>query len=319
MEIVFEVVSRAGRTLERHRARSTRLSIGRAFDNDLILSDETVSPHHAALETTPEGVVVVKDLDSLNGVRTERHERIVDPTPLHSGDEYSFGRARVRIYSTAHTVADTVRVGGLDWLVNNLGNGPILGLIVALAAMVAIVEQWLNTYSVIHWQQMGIGVVGVMAVGVVVAMFWAIVGRVVKHEGRFKTQLALVLLYLLLQSAIYLGYEILLFNTLNTTLSAAFSLFLSFLLLSTLFWLSLHIATNQNSAQRWKFAMTISGIFLSLSIYPEFLKQIEFSKSPDYIKEVKTPGARLNRGITLESFLEASSASFDQTNHDDDM
>ncbi len=158
-----------------------------------------------------------------------------------------------------------------------------------------------------------------MAVGVVVAMFWAIVGRVVKHEGRFKTQLALVLLYLLLQSAIYLGYEILLFNTLNTTLSAAFSLFLSFLLLSTLFWLSLHVATNQNSAQRWKYAMTISGIFLSLSIYPEFLKQIEFSKSPDYIKEVKTPGARLNRGITLESFLEASSASFDQTNHDDDM
>ena len=319
MEIVFEIVSRTGRTLERHHARSTRLSIGRAFDNDLILSDETVSPHHAALETTPEGVVVVKDLDSLNGVRTERHERIIDPTPLRSGDEYSFGRARVRIYSTAHTVAETVRVGGLDWLVNNLGNGPILRLIVSLAAIVAVVEQWLNTYSVIHWQQMGIGVVGVMTVGVVVAMFWAIVGRVVKHEGRFKTQLALVLLYLLLQSAIYLGYELLLFNTLNTTLSAAFSLFLSFLLLSTLFWLSLHIATNQNSAQRWKFAMTISGIFLSLSIYPEFLKQIEFSKSPDYIKEIKTPGARLNRGITLESFLEASSASFDQTKHDDVM
>jgi hypothetical protein len=319
MEIVFEIVSRTGRTLERHHARSTRLSIGRAFDNDLILSDETVSPHHAALETTQEGVVVVKDLDSLNGVRTKRHERVVDPTPLRSGDEYSFGRARVRIYSTAHTVAETVRVGGLDWLVNNLGNGPILRLIVSLAAIVAVVEQWLNTYSVIHWQQMGIGVVGVMTVGVVVAMFWAIVGRVVKHEGRFKTQLALVLLYLLLQSAIYLGYELLLFNTLNTTLSAGISLFLSFLLLSTLFWLSLHIATNQNSAQRWKFAMTISGIFLSLSIYPEFLKQIEFSKSPDYIKEVKTPGARLNRGITLESFLEASSASFDQTDHDDVM
>ena len=74
MEVVFEIVSRAGRTLERHKATGPRLSIGRAFDNELILSDETVSPHHAVLERDPDGNSVLVDLDSLNGIRNERHE-----------------------------------------------------------------------------------------------------------------------------------------------------------------------------------------------------------------------------------------------------
>jgi hypothetical protein len=317
MEIIFEVVNRAGRTLERHRAEGDQLSIGRAFDNALILSDETVSPHHALLETNADGVVMLRNLNSLNGVRTDRHERIDEPTELRSGGEYSFGRARVRIYSAAHAVSKTVRIGGLDWLVNSLGNRPVLAIVVSLVAGVAFTEQWLNTYSVIRWQQMGIGVFGVMTVGVVIAMLWAIVGRIVKHEGRFKTQLALVLLYILAQSVIYFGYELLLFNTLNTTISTAFSLLLSFLLLSSLFWLCLHIATNQDSAQRWKFAAAISSVFLCLSIYPEILKQVEFSISPQYIKAVKPPALRFTDGNTLEGFLVKSSALFGQTNHDD--
>lgn len=317
MEVIFEVVNRAGRVLERHRASGSELTIGRAFDNELILSDETVSPHHARIETSAEGNVVLRDLNSLNGIRSDRHVRVDGTTPLHSGAEYGFGRARVRIYSTAHAVTETVRIGGLDWLVNRLGGAPVLSCIVCVVALVAITEQWLHTYSAVRWQQWGIGVFGVMMVGVVIAMFWAIVGRIVKHEGRFKTHLALVMLYLLLQSAIYFGYELLLFNSLNTPLSQVFSLGLSFLLLSGLIWLSLHIATNQGSAQRWKIAVATSGIFLCLSIYPKILDQTEFSTSPDYIKVIKPPAVRFARGNSEEDFVEKLPILFSQTNHDD--
>jgi hypothetical protein len=318
MEVVFEVVSRAGRTIERHTAHAECLSIGRAFDNALILSDETVSPHHARLELDSNSTVVLLDLDSLNGVRTERHERIDGSTPLRSGEEYSFGRARVRIYETAHPVADTVRIGGLDWLINRLGSARLLAFILSIVAVVAIAEQWLNTYSVIHWQELTIGVFGVMAVGGVVAGFWAIVGRIAKHEGRFRTQLALVMLYLLLQSVIVYGYELLLFNSLNEGISTAVSLLLSFALLTSVLWLSLHIATHQASAQRWKIAASISGILLCISIYPEVLEQTEFSESPDYIKEIKPPAVRVAPGSEIDRFLESSAALFDATDHDDD-
>ena len=38
MEVVVEIVSRGGHTIERHRVSGERITIGRAFDNDLILN-----------------------------------------------------------------------------------------------------------------------------------------------------------------------------------------------------------------------------------------------------------------------------------------
>ena len=258
------------------------------------------------------------DLNSLNGIRTERHERVDGMTELRSGAEYSFGRARVRIYGTAHAVADTVRIGGLDWLVNRLGSTAALAVVMLPASVVAITQQWLSTYSVIRWQQMGISVFAVLTVAAVIAAFWAIVGRIVKHEGRFKTHLALVFLYLLAQSAIYFCYELVLFNSLSAVPSAVFGVGLSFCLLSTLIWLSLHVATSQSSTQRWKFAVGASSIMLCLSIYPEILERTEFSPSPDYVKVVNSPVLRSSRGASAKDFLEKSSTMFGQTNHDDD-
>ncbi len=317
MEVVFEVVSRAGRILERYRASGPRLSIGRAFDNDLILADETVSPHHAAIETGEDGVVMLLDLNSLNGVRTERHEPIDGPIPLRSGEDYSFGRARVRIYGAAHPVANTVRIGGMDWLINRLGGGPALFAILSLVAAVAITEQWLNTFTEIRYQEIAIGLFGVMTLGVVIAAFWAIVGRIVKHEGRFQTQLGLVMLYLLLQSAVVYSHELLLFNSLNTAISTAFSLIVSFVLSSGVLWISLHIATNLTVRQRWGCATKISGVFLCMAIYPAILKQMEFSGSPDYINEVMPPSVRVFNGVSVEHFVEESTALFAATDHDD--
>ena len=317
MEIVFEIVSRTGRTLERHKASGSRLSIGRAFDNELILSDETVSPHHAALEVDAHGDTVLVDLGSLNGVRNERHERINGATRLRSGEQYSFGRARVRMSNRDHPMADTVRIGGMDGLINRLGSAPILAVVLSLVVTVAITEQWLNTYTEVRWQEMGIGLFGVLAVGALIATFWAIVGRIVKHEGRFRTQLGLVMTYLLLQSAIVAGYEWLVFNTLNVAFSAGLGLLASFVLLTGVLWISLHIATNQPSTQRWKIAVSIASILLCISLYPAWLEQTAFSESPNYIKKVKPPAARFARGTSVEQFLDNAGGVFTATAHDD--
>jgi transcriptional regulator with GAF, ATPase, and Fis domain len=48
-----------------------RLTVGKAADNDLVLSDDTVSRHHCELERTPLGVIV-RDLGSTNHTRVGR-------------------------------------------------------------------------------------------------------------------------------------------------------------------------------------------------------------------------------------------------------
>ncbi len=145
MELVFETVNRSGGGLERHRAVSDSFSIGRAFDNDIILSDETVIPHHATLRINDAGQVVIVDLDSLNGIRCGRANQVETAHLLRSGEVYSFGRAKVRIYNLDHPMEPTVLIGGTDSVTNALGSTVLLSIVLAIAFAFAAIQQWLNT------------------------------------------------------------------------------------------------------------------------------------------------------------------------------
>ncbi len=72
----------------------TTLRIGRAPDNDLVLSDPSVSSHHAELRRGA-GRYRIVDLDSRNG--TYVNERCVAAAPVTEGDLVGFGSATFRL------------------------------------------------------------------------------------------------------------------------------------------------------------------------------------------------------------------------------
>jgi len=310
MEVIIEVVSRGGHIIERHRASGSRISIGRGFDNELIISDETVSPRHAVLVTDEGGNLVLADAGSLNGTRSDNHGK-ADRFRVVSGETYTLGRARIRVYQPGDPVAETVRVGELDGLINRLSSYGALLVLVAAVAVLTVVELWLNSYSGIQWDHIGIGLFGVFSAAAMIAIFLAIVGRVIKHEGRVQTQLALVLSYLLVQSAIVYVYELILFNTLNIWVSAVAGLAASYCLLAFVLWLCLHVATNLGSMQRWKFSFVVTTVLLCISVFPEIFSHNEFSDTPSYVKEVKPPVLRLAGNINSADFVRRTTAVFE--------
>lgn len=103
MRSLFEVASSSG--LARVPARQGLLTIGRAPDNDIVLSGEpTVSRHHAELAGTAnagaEGdtVWVVRDLGSSNGTHVNGERLAADETrPIVEGDVVAVGNATLRL------------------------------------------------------------------------------------------------------------------------------------------------------------------------------------------------------------------------------
>jgi pSer/pThr/pTyr-binding forkhead associated (FHA) protein len=71
------------------------LTIGRAEDCDLVVSDRTVSRHHASLIHYDEGGWVIRDLGSKNGTRVNG-VRVDVEAPIEPGDELGFGAAVMR-------------------------------------------------------------------------------------------------------------------------------------------------------------------------------------------------------------------------------
>lgn len=73
---------------------STRVTVGRAPDNDIALADDTVSWLHAVFEKYPSGWCV-RDVGSSNGTFVNK-ERVVSELRLRNGDEVLLGECRLK-------------------------------------------------------------------------------------------------------------------------------------------------------------------------------------------------------------------------------
>src|ERR1035437_352497 len=65
--------------------------IGRALDNEIVVSHSSVSRHHASIENS-NVVFAVKDLNSQNGTFVG-NRRVTEPTPVSDGAGVRFGDA----------------------------------------------------------------------------------------------------------------------------------------------------------------------------------------------------------------------------------
>ncbi|HEY2517876.1 MAG TPA: sigma-54-dependent Fis family transcriptional regulator, partial [Polyangiaceae bacterium] len=100
-----------------HKGQSTVLSghtrIGKSGDNDLVLTDDTVSRHHCELLRAPDGVHV-RDLDSTNGTRVDGTR--IREAVLGAGQVLKVGEVEISIRPTQQRLellpSDKTHFGG---------------------------------------------------------------------------------------------------------------------------------------------------------------------------------------------------------------
>jgi putative peptide zinc metalloprotease protein len=84
---------------------ATKIRLGRARDNDVVLKDRRVSLHHAVLSKDAQRRWVVDDLDSQEGTFLN-DLRVTDPVPLQRGDVIRLGHSAIRLVEDS---ADALR------------------------------------------------------------------------------------------------------------------------------------------------------------------------------------------------------------------
>ena len=94
---------------------ATRISVGRARNNDIVLPHNSVSKLHAHFSTASSGEILLSDAGSRNGTRVnERRLGDSNPVPAVSGDVVTFGGVSLTLLDAA----------GLHDLVNRLFVSP---------------------------------------------------------------------------------------------------------------------------------------------------------------------------------------------------
>lgn len=76
-----------------------RASIGRSEDSDVVLTDPSISRHHAVI-WRQDGQTWIQDLDSSNGTTVDRVPVGADPVQVNQGAVVAFGQSKYRYLET---------------------------------------------------------------------------------------------------------------------------------------------------------------------------------------------------------------------------
>ncbi len=116
--------------------KTTSVSLGRAADNHVVFNSDRTSRYHALILFS-EGVYIVRDLDSKNGVRVNGLP-IQGQQPLYNGDELAFGDVRFTFKTPEAAEMETVTFE--EPPLNPAGLGPSSRLQLDLPAMQVILD-----------------------------------------------------------------------------------------------------------------------------------------------------------------------------------
>ncbi len=173
-----EILARNGDVLHRHRLAQLPISIGRGYDNDVILDDAHSAARHASINLDEHGQLLLRDLGSTNGsyFAGQRCEAIA----LDGHRVIRLGHTRLRVRSADFAVApeqaDTTMHG---W------EGAVPAMIgLALTAAFAMVETWFNDIESFALIRYVLALASCLGAGLLWSGAWALANRLFGSHAR---------------------------------------------------------------------------------------------------------------------------------------
>ena len=301
MAVIIEILGWGGKSRRHIRVESDSVRIGRGYDNDIVLADPHISPAHLRLEAT-DGGWLIEDQQSLNGLQVIN--RVGDTEGVFgSGSEIKIGRTRLRIVSTDQQVEPTRLLHRLERETSKLNRLSVWLPLFVVVFAIELGAIYANTAVEWEWKNAIPMLLGAQLLILVVALFWALIGRIVRHESHLLGQYSLVLLATLLfscwdwlLSALDYNFNTGFFGEYMQQLSA---LAIAFVLLSA----NLALATNLSVRARWAGCSCFVLLLAIIGLVGEMNRWGEFSPFPEYSSKLEPPTLLVRGGQTTAEFL----------------
>lgn len=126
-----------------HRLDKAETRVGRALDNDVILSDPTVAPHHLIIRCDEDGNINLENLSAVNPAKIKN--------PGQSPIEFTLGRISARVLPSDYTVAETRSIAGHGQSFHLFEHTLWAILLPLLCLLIGGLQYYFNTHSLLKW------------------------------------------------------------------------------------------------------------------------------------------------------------------------
>jgi pSer/pThr/pTyr-binding forkhead associated (FHA) protein len=310
-QLIIEELTRSGIHIGYHRVAELPVRIGRAFDNDIVLADQYVSPYHLVIEKNTDGLIIV-DQGSDNGTFIGRNKRkkTEGAVGIVSGDLVIIGRTQLRIWSSTHQVQPAMRLPAQQSMTQRFVM-PIVALVsLLIATAVFTLHLFLDTAKQTKLISLFANALPYLFFTFFWAGIWACAGFIILRKSQYSLQLiiangalvAIILLTSLTEYIDYLSGSVKIADTVQYIVMA--------LLLAILLFTNLGIATGIADLRRAMIALVIAGGVIAAIAVTDHAESFENRLTPEFSRTLKPPYFKITRSITIDRFIKENETLF---------
>ncbi|MCK5052192.1 MAG: FHA domain-containing protein [Candidatus Cloacimonetes bacterium] len=292
------------------------VKIGRGYNNDVIIQDEYVSENHLELNYIG-NQIVLKDLNSENGIFIDKKERIDGEALIHPDKSVTIGKTSIKIMPYDHQISKTKKLN-----INKSFSGRYKIVVVAwvllvLNIMITVMINHSNTFRDEKFMKLFNDVPAEVMVLIIWAGILTFIGKLFKKESAFHKQLLYICILIIILTLFPFLKEIILFNSSNLF----WRIFLGYIAILPIicyyFIVILKDATKLSLRKLKLFIPIIVIVFSTFLYFSDYIKSVGYNSNLSYERTLQSKYFKIVKSKTIKDFCLESEALFQQISIDD--
>ncbi|WP_143871956.1 FHA domain-containing protein [Catenovulum sediminis] len=309
MELIIQQLNSSGKVIAQHKISKQKITLGRAYSNDIIIDDPHICPHHAQLEIEDNGQICLVDCNSINGIFNQNKKPLAAVTNLNSGDSIYLAKLKFRILRVDHPVADTVALTQSEKTAEFISKKSVVLLLSVLILGLFILGEFLKSLTEFSAKSLYTPIISFIIVLLMWPLFWSLLSRFFKHEVRFWAHLSCLLISLLVFKLILFVGTIVSYNF-GTQTALIFQATLSYLVTFICLKFSLYLFNQRKNKRQVKLSFIFTSAIFALLTIGVYVKKAEFSALPKYSGLILPPVLLWHQGIEKDDYIKSAQQVF---------
>ncbi|MCH9675492.1 MAG: FHA domain-containing protein [Gammaproteobacteria bacterium] len=292
------------------KSTGSTVLVGRAFSNDVVLSDPYVSAEQLRF-VAQDGKWFVEPVEVFNPVTVDG-ETLDDRRVVHPGSTVTIGRTSIGIFDESHPVEPPKAIPFAGWLHKERPGLVVAGMAWAATASIEAILGFFTLAADGEWGEYIVAGLLSAAFMLVWAGLWAIVGRLLRHQPHFASQLFVTAVVVAIGTVALPILDYVDFILGHPDTSDWFGFGLAFVFGAILLKFNLLFATNIHRS-------TLAAVCVSAAVIGLIAAVSQMSRhdsgavSPQYSELLRPPIGLSLDGEDLESYLASVQANMTRT------
>ncbi|HVO87127.1 MAG TPA: FHA domain-containing protein [Casimicrobiaceae bacterium] len=293
--IWIEVLSRYHDVIARHRCDGDAVTLGRAYDNDVVLDDPFVAAHHVRIGRDEDGRIVAEDLGTTNGLHTDEGDQRQDVIVLDGDRIVRVGKTLLRVRTPDYAVAAERRAVAATRI------GPLVLALAVVVIGVAVLSLWLSETEQPELSHYLLPVMGMVLIVLIWTTGWAVMSRIFAGHLHFQRHLLIALSGLL---ALFVFDEITDYGAFAFSAGwlANYAYVAAWLLLGALIYFHVREIAPRHPVRK---IAVVSGLAIAAIAAQTVAKSDQLVRfgQQSYLPALKPPAFRLKRPLEEDAFF----------------